>query len=213
MRALLPIMTLACLCLYKTAGSGQTGTPQSKDEGVVVSASSAGDSCVFRQKDDIDSHPNCVLQDGHGELFIALEYVKKLEFDSHGLAPVFDEDHSRQGWMYVDRKGRVIVKAVPSDDNWAEEFSDGLVRTVIDKKYGFADRQGRIVIPAKYDGASAFEHGHAVVCMGCRETCAMSGHPQADTDCEHYVMTGGEWFKINKAGRVVARVPAKSISP
>jgi len=208
MRALLPGVILTYLLLFKNPCSRQTAKPQSADESVAMSAPSAGDSCDFREGDDVDSHPNCVLQDGQGELFIAQEYVKKLAFDSHGLAPVFDEDHSRQGWMYVDRKGRVIVRAVPSDDNWAEEFSEGLVRTVINKKYGFADRHGKIVIPAKYDGAFPFEHGHAVVCIGCRETCAMSDPPIAnsDADCEHHIITGGEWFKINKAGRVVARV-------
>jgi len=53
----------------------------------------------------------------------------------------------------------------------ADEFSDGLVRTVINQKYGFADRHGKIVIAPKYDGAFPFEHGYAIVCIGCRETC------------------------------------------
>ena len=166
-----------------------------------------GDSCLFRAN-EIEVFSNCVLRDGQGKLFIAQDYVKKLAFDSHGLAPVFDGDDSQRGWMYVDRNGRVVVTAVPSADNWADEFSEGFVRTVINKKYGFANRQGKIVIPAKYDGAFPFEHGHAVVCIVCRETCVMSDHPKAnsDADCEHHIMMGGHWFKINKAGCVVARV-------
>lgn len=163
---------------------------------------------MFREGGDVDIHPSCVLQGGQGKLFVAQVYVKKMEFDSHGLAVLFDEDHSRHGWMYVDRKGRVIVQGVPISDNWADEFSDGLVRTVINKKYGFADRHGKIVVAAKYDGAFPFVNGYAVVCIDCHETCVMSDQPtpHSDLDCEHHIMTGGKWFKINRAGRVVARV-------
>lgn len=166
-----------------------------------------GDSCLFKAN-EIELYSNCVLRDDRGKPFIAQDYVKKIQFDSYGLALVFDGDDPRQGWMYVDRNGRVVVTAVPSADNWADEFSEGFVRTVVNKKYGFADRHGKIVIPAKYDGAFPFEHGHAVLCMGCRETCVMSDRPRAnlDDDCEHHILTGGDWFKINKAGRVVARV-------
>jgi hypothetical protein len=50
-----------------------------------------------------------------------------------------------------------------------------------------------------------------VVCIGCRETCIMpSDHPGLsdwEAHCEHRMMTGGEWLKIDKKGRVVARVP------
>jgi hypothetical protein len=149
------------------------------------------------------------LQDGQGKMFIAQEYVRTLEVDAHGLAVVFDDDPERRGWMYVDRRGRVLIKGVPIVDNWADEFSDGLVRTVINQKYGFADRHGKIVIAPKYDGALPFEHGYAIVCIGCRETCVIpdnSPHTGADLDCEHHDMTGGQWFKIDKAGRVMARV-------
>lgn len=211
MPALLLGITLTFLLLTGSPCVVQTAKPQSQainGQSVAISAPSIGDSCVFREENDIDTHPNCVLQDDQGNPFIAPDYVSKLQFDSHGLAAVFDEDHSRQGWMYVDRQGRVIVKAVPVFDNWADEFSDGLVRTVINRKYGFADRHGTVVIAAKYDGAFPFTHGYAVVCIGCREICAISDHSRAesDMDCEHHMLTGGQWFKINKAGRVVARV-------
>jgi len=70
--------------------------------------------------------------------------------------------------MYVNRKGRVVIKDVPISDNWAEEFSDGLVSILVNRRYGFADRHGKIVIAPKDDGASPFEHGYAVVFLGCR---------------------------------------------
>jgi hypothetical protein len=158
----------------------------------------------------VELYPNCILRDSRGKHLIAPDYVKKLAFDSHGLAVVFDnDDHASHGWTYVDRKGRVLVQGVPISDNWADEFSNGLVRTVINEKYGFANRQGKIVVGPKYDWASRFKHGYAAVCIGCREACVHPSNVAADSpvDCEHRIVTGGDWFKINKAGRVVARIP------
>lgn len=99
------------------------------------------------------------------------------------------------------------IQGVTVYDNWAAEFSDGLVSIGVNKKYGYADPQGQIVIAPKYDWVAPFKRGLAVVCLGCRQTCIVPSDGQADSDCEHRTMTGGEWFKINKAGRVVARVP------
>lgn len=208
MRAFLVAVTWICVLFVGTRCSAQTVEPQSESintQSAAIDAARIGDSCVF-EGSEIESYPKCVLRDDQGKLFIARDYVKKLKFD-RGLAAVWHDDKSRHGWMYVDRKGRVIIQGVPSSDNWADAFSDGLVRTVINEKYGFADRHGKLIVAPKYDGAFPFEHGYTVVCIGCRETCAMTDHPRADrnVDCEHYILTGGEWFKINKAGRVVAR--------
>ena len=149
-----------------------------------------------------------MLQDGQGNLFVAPDYVKKIRFDSYHLAAIWDDDDPHHKFMYVDPKGRVVVRGVPISDNWATEFSDGLVQTVINEKIGFADRHGKIVIGPKYDGADSFRDGYAVVCIGCREACIMPDNPTGDleSDCEYRTMTGGQWFKINKAGHVVARV-------
>jgi hypothetical protein len=211
MRAFLAAATFAGLVCFAARCAAQTAKPQSETISTQTAASLAattGDTCAFEHRKEIAGYPNCVFQDDHGNLFIAPEYVNKLEFDSCGLAVVFHEAHSGHLFMYVNRKGRVVIKDVPIADNWAEEFSDGLVRIFINKKYGFADRQGKIVITPRYDGAGPFENGYAVVCLGCRETCAMSDPPESRLDvCEHHIMTGGDWFKINKADRVVAKVP------
>jgi hypothetical protein len=212
MRAFLAAAAFTCFVFFEIRCVAQTEKPQSEtnnSQSAATAVAKTGDPCDFQAEHDIASYPNCVFQDDQGNLFIAQEYLNKLEFDSHGLAVVFHEVHSGHLFMYVNRKGRVIIKDVPSSDNWAEEFSDGFVRIFVNKKYGFANRQGKIVIAPKYDGAGQFRHGYAEVCLGCRETCAMSNPPQSrhDVECEHHIMTGGEWFKINKAGRVGARVP------
>jgi WG containing repeat len=153
---------------------------------------------------------NCILRSNDGTLSIANEVLRELQFDSYGLAQVRSEDNSREPWMYVTRNGRVVVVGVPNFDNWADEFSDGLVRTVLKGKYGFANRHGKVVIRPAYDWASPFWKGYAEVCNGCREVCAMPGHTvelqSVPGGCDHRVMVGGKWFRIDATGRVVAKL-------
>jgi len=165
-------------------------------------------SCMFNGSGVV---PNCILQAGNGNISIAPEVLKQLRFDSHGLAPVFSEDDVRHGWMYVNRKGNVVVSGVASFDNWADEFSDGLVRIVVSNKYGFADREGRIIIKPTYDWASPFQHGSTDVCNECREMCMMPGGAveiqSVAGGCDHRIRVGGDWFKVDKKGRVVTKLP------
>jgi hypothetical protein len=153
-----------------------------------------GTPCVFDfERGEI---PNCVVASANGELIVASHVLKELRFDGHGLAAVLSP---REGWMYVNRRGRVVITGVPVYDNWADSFHDELVRIVRDGKYGFANRSGQVVISPVYDGAMNFEKGRATVCKGCQDKCA-------DRDCEHHFFAGGEWFRIDTKGTVLARV-------
>jgi hypothetical protein len=140
--------------------------------------------------------PNCLRKDKGGELFIVPQYLKELKFEALGLAIV----HSPSaGWMYVNRVGKVVISGVPTMDNWADEFHDGLVRIVRSGKYGFANSKGQVVISPIYDGAMNFEKGRAEVCKSCEDKCV-------DAGCEYRSFTGGEWFQINAKGIVLTRL-------
>jgi WG containing repeat len=97
--------------------------------------------------------------------------------------------------MYVNRRGKVVITGVPVFDNGPDEFHDGLVRFVKGRKYGFADRTGKTVIPPRYDGAMPFAGGRAKVCLACVDKCA-------DRECEHHVFSGGNWFSLDKTGMI-----------
>ena len=144
--------------------------------------------------------PDCIRQAVDGELFVSPQVLKLLQFDSYGLAPVLS---AKEGWMYVSRTGRVVIIGVPSMDNGADTFHNGLVRVIRNKKYGFANRKGQIVIAAHYDGAMNFEQGKSKVCLGCESKCV-------DHDCENHVFAGGEWFLIDTKGTVVSRILAEN---
>lgn len=153
-----------------------------------------GTSCIYDfERGEV---PNCLRQAATGQLFVTTEVLKQLHFDSYGLAPVLSP---KEGWMYVSRKGKVVIQGVQVMDNGPDSFHDGRVRVVRNNKYGFADRKGQLVIPPAYDGALNFEKGKAKVCNGCVSRCA-------DVDCEHSFFSGGEWFQIDTQGKSVARV-------
>jgi hypothetical protein len=152
-------------------------------------------SCIFDFNQD--EVPDCLRQGPTGTLFVAPLVLKKLDFDSYGLAPLLSR---KERWIYVNRKGLVVVKGVPTMDNGPDSFHDGLVRVVRNNKYGFANRRGHLVIPAVYDGAMNFEKGKARVCKGCEDKCADASHDA----CEHHFFAGGEWFEVDTKGTAVA---------
>jgi hypothetical protein len=130
--------------LFATPCSAQTVNSQSKasnNQSAEIREAKIGHSCTFRGVNDVETYSNCVLQDGQGNLFVAPDYVKKIRFDSYHLAAIWDDDDPYHKFMYVDPKGRVVLRGVPISDNWATEFSDGLVQTVINEKIGFADME------------------------------------------------------------------------
>lgn len=140
--------------------------------------------------------PDCLHERRAGKLFVSPKYVRQLNFDEHGLAAI----HSEKGWMYVNRTGAVVITGVLPMDNWADTFHDGLVRVMRGERYGFANPEGTLVIPAEYDGAFNFDKGTAIVCKHCRQNCDDEGH------C---TFRGGDWLRIGVDGRVVARVSSR----
>lgn len=140
--------------------------------------------------------PGCIHKAANGELSVKQEVLKQLQFDSHGLAAVRS---AAKGWMYVSRTGKVVISGVPTMDNWADTFHDGLVRVVRNGKYGFSNRKGQLVISPVYDGAVNFESRKAKVCNGCTSKCV-------ELECEYHVFSGGEWFEIDTSGTVVSRI-------
>jgi hypothetical protein len=126
-------------------------------------------------------------KDRHGKVAIEPRYPMAGRF-SRGIAPVVIGDT----WAYIDSTGKVIVRPFVYD-NGPDYFHEGLARYVEDRKIGFFDRHGRIVIKAQFDFAEPFSHGRAKVCQGCRKVAAG----------EHFTMEGGKWGFIDRAGRLV----------
>lgn len=144
--------------------------------------------------------PDCLHTAANGQLSVKQQVLKQLQFDSYGLAALRSASN---GWMYVSRTGKVVISGVPTMDNWADAFHDGLVRVLRSGKYGFSNRKGQLVVSPVYDGAMNFESGKAKVCNGCTSKCV-------ELECEYHVFSGGEWFEIDTKGTVVSHIRAEN---
>jgi len=189
------VITTTLLLIAATNAAKHDAYAQSPKQQTTHGVGPTGTPCLFDfERGEV---PNCLRKSVTGDFFIAPELVKELAFDSHGLAAVRSP---KEGWMYVRRSGKVVIKGVPVMDNGADSFHDGLVRIVRNGKYGFANRAGQVVIPTIYDGAMNFENGSAAVCNDC----------QTSREGEHHFFSGGDWFRINIKGTILARIHPNS---
>jgi len=92
-RAFLAALIFTCLarCAAQTV---QRQSDTINTQRAAIHVATTGDPCAFEHERETASYPNCIFQDDHGNLFIAQEHVKNLEFDSYGLAVVFHDVHS-----------------------------------------------------------------------------------------------------------------------
>lgn len=140
--------------------------------------------------------------DTTGQEVIPLTYFQANEF-SDGLAFVIKKDG---GGAFIDKAGKEVINE--KDFSWLaytglqphNKFSEGLlaipfhdlVTYQYNPKYGYIDKSGQTIIPAKYDEAYPFVNGLAAVRIGDWET--------------------GKWGLIDKTGREVVPIKYDSIS-
>jgi hypothetical protein len=101
--------------------------------------------------------------DAAGKLVIKASYNRATNFKD-GFAIV---SHTGGKQFFIDMTGRKLA-APAFEEAWL--FTDGLAGVKIKGKWGFIDRNGKLVIPAKFDSADGFCGGRAVVGMRTGET-------------------------------------------
>jgi hypothetical protein len=126
--------------------------------------------------------------DAAGKAVIRPQFQVAEEFSPQGLAAVVDDD----GWAYINTQGKVVIRPFVVD-NGPDYFSEGLARFTRNRKFGFFDEWGKVVIPPKFDFASPFSEGLAAFCEGCKE----------EPVGEHRVVKDGKWGFINRQGEIV----------
>ena len=78
---------------------------------------------------------------------------------SEGVSAVREKENS--DWYFIDMDGN-RVENLPEAE-YLSPFSDGLCLIVKDRKVGYMDHSGKIVIPCQYDFCTPFVGGYAVV--------------------------------------------------
>jgi|WetSurMetagenome_2_1015567.scaffolds.fasta_scaffold563124_1 hypothetical protein len=96
----------------------------------------------------------------------------------------------KHGFVAIDRNERILYEIFPFD-NGPDKISEGLYRIIANNKIGFADQNGKIIIPPQFDCAYPFENGRAKVSTNCRTI----------KEGEHSRWTSDNWYFIDKKGK------------
>ncbi len=109
-----------------------------------------------------------------GQKIIPTKLFSGQEF-SDGLAGVGIYENGENKYFYYDQ----LLQPVTGLELWAMPFSEGLAAFEKDKKWGYIDKTGKVIIEAQYDRVKPFSEGLAGV------------------------KKDGKWGYINKAGNLV----------
>jgi KWG Leptospira. len=112
-----------------------------------------------------------------------------LEFYANVIEHPNDSTYGRQ--IAIDRNQNILFDIVMFD-NGPEPFNENLTRVLRNRKMGYANKFGKIIIPCKYDYAKWFENGKAEVTYNAKEYFDLDSHKQVESD---------EWFLIDKKGK------------
>jgi WG containing repeat len=111
------------------------------------------------------------------------------------------KDDSETGIIAIDKRNKFILKPFIFD-NGPDYLQDGLFRFTENDKMGFADINGKKVIPAKYTFVESFEEGFSAFCEGCKK----------ENMGEHWRMAGGKWGFMDKNGKEILAAEYDEVS-
>ncbi len=105
-------------------------------------------------------------------------------------------------YKVFDRSGNLLY--VPYwYDNGADYYAEGLRRFVENGKMGFADYNGKKIIPAEYNMIEPFYRGNALACLDCK-------YVRFNDDDEHCCgYAGTRYAIINRSGNIVHELKNK----
>jgi hypothetical protein len=136
-----------------------------------------------------------------GEVVIKPKFDRALTFSKLGIADVFIRPDK---WYKIDLKGKILYQSY-FFDNGPDYYVSELMRIIEKGKIGFANREGKIIIPPVFEFATPFGYSTpiAMVCKGCQEKLP----PKKQAGCCHAEIVGGKWGMINSTGEII--VPIK----
>lgn len=145
--------------------------------------------------------------------YVSCNYTNPDYDDIIIVSAYIDESRENSEFFYFDLNGEAIVPL--GDYECIVGCSNGMYIAEKNNKYGYIDKQGKIIIPFKYDSIGSFSEGLAAVAMDGK-----CGYINTDGElvipCKYdsagsfengraYVKTGGQYYSIDKNGRMKAK--------
>lgn len=142
----------------------------------------------------------------NGDVVIPTQYLDAYSFMSGGAALV--NVNKKEGWKVIDPTGKVITinvsKFAPKTfAGWFSKQNDfGLQMIEADRKMGYVDGAGKLIIPVEYDRLSEFKGDYAIGEIGSDSYIInkKGERVKVNTDADRvaYVINGYAPFEKNK---------------
>jgi hypothetical protein len=108
-----------------------------------------------------------------------------------------------KGWCAIDINEKILFKVfnteigTPSPD----DLTNGLIRIEQDSLIGFANEMGEIVIQPKFEIATSFENGYAIIGKRCKKVPWDENHNEQG--CNHYSIVCDQHGYIDLKGNII----------
>lgn len=163
-----------------------------KDYATIIDASLADKLIPITNEGIFKFGAPCAFINNLGDTVIPFGRFSVFETDTL-VTYTFVKDNEK-GVVGINRKGEILFDAFIYGDVQLDQYSEGLVRILQNKKIGYADKTGKIIIKPKYKCAFPFINGKAKVANDCEET---------KDELNHSKWKSNSWFYINKNGEKI----------
>ncbi|WP_419868723.1 WG repeat-containing protein [Chryseobacterium sp. CT-SW4] len=155
-----------------------------------------------------DDYSTSIIADKKGKVIKTLDknvYGINYRPETLGYFSIFSIINEK-GWTAIDINENQLFQVLNTE--YGTPSPDDLVENkirIVDKngKIGFANKKGKIIIQPKFEQASTFHNGKAIIGRKCRMIPWLE-HP-IETDCHHYSVKCEEEENgyINKKGKII----------
>jgi hypothetical protein len=151
------------------------------------------------------------IKDARGKVLIKPQF--QIVMGSGNISDALIAVYKNGNWYRMDRKGNLKFETVYLD-NGPDYYQEGLTRFIKDRKIGFHDQSGQVIVQPAYDFAAPFKQGHALVCNGCwaaypenpKFSPLVSSFCDRNLRDEYKSIVGGKWGAVNLKGELVVPV-------
>jgi len=146
-----------------------------------------------------------LINDEKGNLIKQLDsskYSVSLNDDSLRYFAVFLIEN-RRGWSAIDSNENFLFEVYNVGD---EVNPDNLIENKIriideNKKIGFANEKGQIIIKPQFEIVTSFHNGKAIIAENCKKI-PWNAHAE-ESDCHHYSIECKRHGYINEKGEII----------
>ena len=146
------------------------------------------------------------LVDTNGKTIRQLDtskYYTCFTIDGYGYFAIFGKKDFK-GWAAIDADENVLFNVY--NTSFGEPTPDYIVENkirIVDSAnlIGFANNKGKIIIKPKYEIATSFHNGKAIVGQSCTKKLWGDGHLK-ESDCHHYSIICKKHGFINAKGEI-----------